>query len=107
MPAIIPSRDPSAPEPVPELNDARRSRADRARQVADLLRRQVLEGAFGDGLLPGETRLAAEFGASRNAVRDALAILAAEGLVTRVQGTGTVVSGMPSGHQVQHGLDRL
>jgi GntR family transcriptional regulator len=94
-------------EPSPSLADARRSRADRARRVADVLRRQVLQGAFTGGLLPGEARLAEEFGASRNAVRDALAILAAEGLVTRVQGTGTVVSGLASGRQVQHGLDRL
>lgn len=82
---------------------AARSRADRARQIADVLRRQVTSGAFDDGLLPGEADLAAEFGASRNAVRDALALLAAEGTVTRVQGTGTVATGA----KVQHGLARL
>lgn len=96
------------PATSPTLADARRSRADRARQIADVLRRQVLLGAFAGGLLPGEARLAEEFGASRNAVRDALAILAAEGLVTRVQGTGTVVSGPAAcERQVRHGLDRL
>lgn len=82
---------------------AARSRADRARQIADVLRRQVASGAFEEGLLPGEAALAAEFGASRNAVRDALALLAAEGTVTRVQGTGTVATGA----KVQHGLARL
>jgi GntR family transcriptional regulator len=97
------------PSPAPVLSDARRSRADRARQIADVLRRQVLGGSFspastgGDGLLPGESELAREFGASRNAVRDALSILSAEGLVTRVQGTGTVVAG----RKVQHGLAQL
>ena len=90
-------------EPPPELATARRSRADRARQIADVLRRQVASGAFGDGLLPGEADLAREFGASRNAVRDALAILGAEGVVSRVQGTGTVAVGA----KVQHGLRHL
>jgi GntR family transcriptional regulator len=97
MPAASPR------EPSPSLTDARRLRADRARQIADVLRRQVLHGAFEDGLLPGEASLAKEFAASRNAVREALAILGAEGLITRVQGTGTVVVG----HKVQHGLERL
>jgi GntR family transcriptional regulator len=87
----------------PPLADARRRRADRARQVADVLRRQVLQGAFPDGLLPDEASLSKEFGASRNAVRDALAILGAEGLVTRVQGTGTVVAG----RKYSHGLHNL
>jgi GntR family transcriptional regulator len=101
-PADAPSDDPPSGSPA-ELAIARRSRADRARQIADVLRRQVASGAFGDGLLPGEADLASEFGASRNAVRDALAILGAEGVVTRVQGTGTVAVGA----KVQHGLRRL
>jgi GntR family transcriptional regulator len=104
-PAGAPSDPPSDPpsgSPA-ELGIARRSRADRARQIADVLRRQVASGVFGDGLLPGETDLASEFGASRNAVRDALAILGAEGVVTRVQGTGTVAVGP----KVQHSLHRL
>ena len=106
MPAESPGQplpDVPAPSTTPALADARRSRADRARQIADVLRRQLLAGAFGDGLLPGESQLAEEFGASRNAVRDALAILGAEGLVTRVQGTGTVVAG----RMVPHGLAQL
>lgn len=95
-------------EPAPDLSAARRSRADRARQIADVLRRQIASGTYsgetaGDRLLPGEAELAAEFGASRNAVREALAILVSEGVVTRVQGTGTVAAGV----KVQHGLARL
>jgi GntR family transcriptional regulator len=54
--------------------------------VADILRRQVLQGAFPDGLLPSEASLAQAFGASRNAIRDAFGILRAEGLLVRVQG---------------------
>ena len=90
--------------PPPEvLADPRRRRADWARQVADVLRRQVLQGAFPDGLLPAEGRLAQGFGASRNAIRDALGILAAEGLVVRVQGVGTMVAT----RKYPHDLDRL
>jgi GntR family transcriptional regulator len=85
------------------LADPRRRRADWARQVADILRRQVLQGAFPDGLLPGEASLAQGFGASRNAIRDALGILAAEGLVVRVQGVGTMVAA----RKYPQGLDRL
>jgi GntR family transcriptional regulator len=85
------------------LADARRRRADRARQVADILRRQVLQGGFADGQLPGEASLAREFGASRNAIRDALGILRAEGLVVRVQGVGTMVAA----RKYPHGLEQL
>ena len=115
------------------LADARRLRSDRARQVADLLRRQVLAGAFipagpaskaetsagtgpdtdaghGPGTRPGarpalpaENCLAREFGVSRNAVRDALDLLRAEGLVERVPGVGTVVAA----RKYPHGLDHL
>jgi GntR family transcriptional regulator len=85
------------------LADERRLRADRARQVADVLRRQVLAGAFGGRTLPGESRLAADFGVSRNAVRAALDLLRAEGLVDRVPGVGT----MPATPKYPHGLDGL
>lgn len=85
------------------LTDARRRRADRARQVADLLRRQVLHGGFPDGVLPAETRLMAEFGTSRNTVRDALDLLRAEGLIERCPGVGTVVTTA----KYPHGLESL
>ena len=112
------------------LADARRLRSDRARQVADVLRRQVLAGAFTPGragqqggdqrghragrrvpadgpgarpALPAENCLAREFGVSRNAVRDALDLLRAEGLVERVPGVGTVVAA----RKYPHGLDQL
>jgi GntR family transcriptional regulator len=85
-----------------------RRRADTARWVRDALRSQIMEGAFG-GLaaafpaLPPEARLAAEFGVSRNAVREALSLLRDEGLVTRTPGVGTFVSGAKLGQR----LDRL
>ncbi|MFD8226984.1 GntR family transcriptional regulator [Streptomyces massasporeus] len=81
----------------------RRLRADRARQLADLLRQQALTGAFPGGTLPHESTLATEYGTSRNTVREALDLLRAEGLVERQPGVGTVVVA----HKYPHGLDRL
>ncbi|NJP44310.1 GntR family transcriptional regulator [Actinacidiphila epipremni] len=81
----------------------RRLRADQARQLADLLRRQVLARGYGDGVLPHEDALGAEYGVSRNTVRQALDLLRAERLVERVPGLGTVVVGQ----KYPHGLDRL
>ncbi|GAA5002459.1 GntR family transcriptional regulator [Kitasatospora paranensis] len=81
----------------------RRLRADRARQVADVLRQQVLGGTYKDGALPHEEQLAQEFGESRNTVRQALDLLRTEGLVRRVPGSGTLVVA----DKVPHGLNRL
>lgn len=81
----------------------RRLRADRARQLADLLRHQVLTGGFPDGTLPHEAALGTDYGASRNTVRQALDLLRAEGLVERCPGVGTVVVAQ----KYPHGLDRL
>ncbi|WP_051579936.1 GntR family transcriptional regulator [Pseudonocardia acaciae] len=80
-----------------------RPRAERARRVADGLRQQVTAGRFADGMLPDERELAARFGASRNAVREALDLLRGEGLITRRRGVGTMVA-LP---KYGHGLDRL
>lgn len=81
----------------------RRLRADRARQLADLLRHEVLGGGFPTGVLPHEDVLAAEYRASRNTVRQALDLLRGEGLVSRQPGVGTVVVAT----KYPHGLDRL
>lgn len=75
-------------------------RADTARRIAGVLRRQILRGAFGSGLLPDERALGVEFAASRNAVRDALRVLADEGLVERRRGVGTVVRSRPYRHPI-------
>jgi GntR family transcriptional regulator len=85
------------------LVDARRRRADRARQVADVLRHQVLADAYPGGQLPREEQLCREFDVSRNTVRAALGLLAAEGIVERSPGVGTTVAA----GKVSHGLHRL
>ncbi|GAB0103012.1 GntR family transcriptional regulator [Nocardia sp. JMUB6875] len=89
-----------SPEPVPLRAPERR--ADRARQVADVLRQQIHTGAF-DRALPSESALAAEFSVSRNTVRDALALLKDEGLIERAPKVGTHVAQ----RKYDHGLDAL
>ncbi len=84
-------------------DQARRRRADRARQVADVLRHQVLAGTFPRGQLPREPQLRQDFDVSRNTVREALALLADEGLVERSPGVGTNVLT----EKYAHGLHRL
>jgi GntR family phosphonate transport system transcriptional regulator len=61
-------------------------------QIADLLRAEMLAGAWPSGAaLPAEAALAHRFGVNRHTVRRALAALAAEGLVRSDQGRGTFV----------------
>lgn len=58
-------------------------------QIYLVLREQLAEGRFADGL-PGEVALAGQFGVARITVRKALEQLAAEGLIERARGRGTV-----------------
>jgi GntR family transcriptional regulator len=71
--------------------------------VADLIRRELLDRHFDGDLLPDERSLAQQFGASRNAVRDALDLLRQEGLIERMPGVGTTVVG----RKVPHDLHQL
>lgn len=71
--------------------------------MADLIRRELLETGFGEGMLPDERDLVRQFGATRNAVRDALDLLRQEGLIERLPGVGTSVVG----RKVPHDLHRL
>lgn len=80
----------------------RRPRADRARQVADVLRHQIHAGAHDHGL-PSEQDLTIEFSASRNIIREALTVLKTEGLIDRGPKVGTHVTQ----RKLDHGLDTL
>lgn len=71
------------------LRDSRKS--DDARRVRDLLRSALNGDLYPNGLLPGETQLMEQFAVSRSSVRDALAMLHAEGLIDRRKGLGTLV----------------
>jgi DNA-binding GntR family transcriptional regulator len=62
------------------------------RQLARILRDRIQSGELSPGqLLPSEATLAGTFGVGRDAVRDALASLRSEGLVTTTRGQGTYV----------------
>lgn len=63
-------------------------------QVYLVLREQLAEGRFSDGL-PAEMRLMQQFGVARATVRKALEQLVAEGLIERRAGRGTTPRGAP------------
>ncbi len=61
-------------------------------QVAHILERRILDGSFPAGTrLPTEFKLSESFGVSRTAIRDALHLLEARGLVDIRRGRGTIV----------------
>ena len=82
---------------------AGRLRSVRSRELADRLREDILGGSFASGSLPDEQSLTATYGSTRNAVRDALRLLVAEGLLVRRPGLGTRVAAQ----KFAHSLDRL
>jgi GntR family transcriptional regulator len=68
----------------------------RYRQVAAQVRRAIAEQGYGPGgRLPSEEALAAQFGVSRGTVRQALALLRSDGVVTSSRGTRRVVLDSP------------
>jgi GntR family transcriptional regulator len=65
----------------------------KARRVYLSLRDEIGDGRLSSGdTLPGEQRLAANFGVSRVTVRKALDALSADGLIERRAGSGTLVT---------------
>lgn len=61
----------------------------RYRDIADDLRRRIVQGEFGAGeRMPGEQHLAGDYGVSRGVVRNALAALQRRGLVESHPGSG-------------------
>ena len=65
-------------------------------QIADLMRQRIGRGLWPHGhRVPSLEALMAEFGVARVTVRQAIDILAREGLVSPQQGRGTFVTGTP------------
>lgn len=65
-------------------------------QLADALRRRVAERYRADDRFPTVAQLGAEFGVALVTVRQALALLEEEGLVSRARGRGTTVLQAPA-----------
>jgi GntR family transcriptional regulator len=84
----------------------RRSRIDDAARMSDLLRSQILSDAYGAGALPSEAELMLEYAVGRNVTREALDRLRSEGLIERIQGSGTFVLAIKARHRFDrvHGL---
>ena len=82
-------------------------------QVADQLRELIVSGRLAQGeRLPTETLLSAEVGVSRATVREALRLLAAQGLIRTTKGAGggsyvTVPSASDVSESLRSGLGRL
>ncbi|MEU4633079.1 GntR family transcriptional regulator [Micromonospora chalcea] len=76
----------------------------RYRVIADELRERIESGAIPPGaLLPAESVLTAEFGASRGTVRQAIAVLREERLVATERGRGTYTSPLRPESGLQQG----
>src|SRR5689334_19949452 len=66
-------------------------------QLSELLRRRIERGAWPPGTqLPTLEALMAEFAVARVTVRQAITLLARDGLVSAQRGRGTFVTGRPS-----------
>ncbi|AUX80071.1 MULTISPECIES: FadR/GntR family transcriptional regulator [Sinorhizobium] len=85
-------------------------------RVASAIREQVLKGEIPPGdKLPTESRMSAFYGVSRTVVREAIATLAADGLVEARQGAGVFVKDHPTlafgsisldvGNRISHALN--
>lgn len=71
-----------------------RSPVPRYVQIADLLRQRIARGGWSAGMrVPSNEELMREFDVSRITVRQAVDVLARDGLLEARQGTGTFVSG--------------
>ena len=70
----------------------RRSGVAAWKQIADRISRAIDAGEYdATGMVPPETQLAEHFGVNRHTVRSAIAALAEDGLLKRVQGRGTLI----------------
>lgn len=80
-----------------------------ARWLRDILRADVMHGAISDGLLPSEADLMLMYAVPRAVVREALDLLRREGIIERVQGTGTMTVAQRYAYRLVevHGVETL
>lgn len=76
------------------------------KQVAGQLRRMIVDGTLAPGVqLPSEDRLGAQFGVSRNTVREALRILSSQSLIRTTRGvTGGTFIAEPNPEALQENI---
>jgi GntR family transcriptional regulator len=84
----------------PDLRSRRR--LDASRQLRDLLRVGICHDTYPDGVLPSESEIMLGYSVSRSIAREALALLRDEGLINRVQGTGTFALARKVPHRFDH-----
>ena len=85
-------------------NSSQIDRSSTANRVAEYLRAQIAQGSIEPGVRLNELALAAELRVSRSPIREALALLAGEGLVRVVPYKGTYVTAL-SKERLQDLLD--
>ena len=84
-------------------SDISRSRIARYLQLATLFRNRIVSGEWGIGdRLPNVEMLAEEFQVARGTVREAMGVLAEEGLIERFRAKGSFVTKSPSAQGVHH-----
>jgi DNA-binding GntR family transcriptional regulator len=70
-------------------------------QLYRMLRVRILDGEYAEGeAIPSETVLRDVHGITRSTVRNAVALLAKEGLVQQIRGKGTIVTYTPINHSI-------
>jgi DNA-binding GntR family transcriptional regulator len=92
MPPAEPATAPSADEPSSPFGGLSLEHSSTVDRVADELRRAVFEGEIESGTPLREVALAESLGVSRPTLREALALLVAEGLATREPNRGVSVA---------------
>ncbi len=76
-------------------------------QLATILRRQIAEGVYPQGTkIPSETSMGKKYGLATRTVRQAIGVLTDQGLLERVQGSGTFVKPLNLSES-RFGLDSL
>ncbi|WP_374201571.1 GntR family transcriptional regulator [Actinocorallia sp. API 0066] len=74
----------------------REARMTKYRDIAAILRDEIMTGAYPRGAtLPPEPELAERFGTTRATLNNVLRVLRTEGLISTRQGKGTFVTAMP------------
>jgi GntR family transcriptional regulator len=68
-----------------------RRRLSSVQWVCDLLRTELINGAYADSPLPSEDALIRKYGVTRGTIREVLANLGEQGAIERVRGAGTFV----------------